>query len=38
VVGGLGALLMRNLSNGHRNGDSPEPQATLPLEEDGRGS
>ena len=42
VIGGLGALLMRNLSNTGTgaNGDAPatpEPQAALPLEEDGRG-
>jgi uncharacterized membrane protein YqiK len=41
VIGGLGALLMRNLSNGQgdgprSNGDAPEPQAALPLDEDGR--
>jgi uncharacterized membrane protein YqiK len=36
VLGGLGALLMRNLSHGHAtNGDGPPPQDPLPLDEDG---
>jgi uncharacterized membrane protein YqiK len=41
VIGGLGALLMRNLSNGNgarANGDGPEAseaQAALPVDEDG---
>ena len=40
VIGGLGALLMRNLSNGNVRGgegaDEPAPQPVPPLEEDGR--
>jgi uncharacterized membrane protein YqiK len=36
VIGGLGALLMRNLSNGHgSNGDAPEPREPV-VDEDGR--
>jgi uncharacterized membrane protein YqiK len=42
VIGGLGALLMRNLSNGNGRGgegaDAPAPQPALPTEEDGRGT
>ena len=42
VIGGLGALLMRNLSNGTgRDGegaDAPERPPALPMEEDGRGT
>ena len=37
VIGGLGALLMRNLSNGYgSNGDAPEPREPVVVEEDGR--